>query len=179
MDGVETDAVVIRAAVESDLEALEWGGAYVHYRRVFRQTFDGAQRGQRLMLVAVSGEAMVGQVFVQWSSTERHFADGVERAYLYALRVRPEWQGRGVGSRLLAAAEGELIARGFTIAVIAAGMHNPGARRLYERQGYRVFAEDPGVWWFTNARGEQQAVEEPCWVMEKRLSRKEAADVGG
>ena len=160
---------MIRLARETDLPKLEWDGVYASHRLVFQNTFAEMQQKRRLMLVAVAEEVMVGQVFVQLFSSERQFADGVNRAYLYSLRVRPPWRGRGVGTRLIAAAEASLRARGFIIAVIAAGKDNPGALKLYRRLGYHIFDEDPGVWYFTDVNGQQQSVEEPCWVMEKRL----------
>jgi ribosomal protein S18 acetylase RimI-like enzyme len=155
---------------EAELRALEWDGAYTRYRKVFQQTYEDTVRGQRIMLVAVLDTLVIGQVFIQLSSTERRYADGYSRGYLYSLRVRPEWQARGIGTRLVKAAEAALRARGFTTAVIAAGKENPRARQLYERLGFHTFADDPGVWYFQDVNGEQQSVNEPCWVMEKRLS---------
>lgn len=163
------DDLVIRPVRAEDLPALEWDGVYTGYRHVFRETFEDAQRGQRIMLVALAAGEMVGQVFVQLSSADLHFADGAMRGYLYALRVRPVWRGQGVGRRLIAAAEAALRERGFTTAVIAAGKENTGARELYERLGYRAFAEDPGEWSYTDADGKEHSVAEPCWVMEKNL----------
>lgn len=166
----QIDQVKIRSIREAELPALEWEGAYAHYRRVYRQTYADVVRGQRLMLVAAAGAQLVGQIFVQLSSTELRYADGYSRAYLYSLRVRPEWQGQGLGTRLVGAAEAALVSRGFSVAVIAAGKDNPRAQRLYERLGYRTFADDPGVWYFQDVNGVQQSIEEPCWVMEKRLT---------
>jgi ribosomal protein S18 acetylase RimI-like enzyme len=168
-DLVDVEKVVIRPLEKSELPALEWDGAYTKFRRVYQQTYDEVERGQRLMLVAADGDRLVGQIFIQFTSADQSYADGFERAYLYSLRVRPEWQGHGLGTRLLEAAESILRARGFRIAVIAAAKDNAGAYRLYLRQGYRAFAEDPGVWYFTDVNGVRQTVEEPCWVLEKRL----------
>ncbi len=168
-EALEVDQVVIRSLRDGELPALEWDGQYTRFRRVFRQTYVDMVRGQRLMIVAVAGLTMVGQVFVQLSSTESRYADGHDRGYVYSLRVRPEWQGRGIGTRLMQAAEDGLRARGYRTAVIAAGKDNPGARRLYERLGYQRFADDPGVWYFQDVNGAQQAVVEPCWVMQKDL----------
>jgi ribosomal protein S18 acetylase RimI-like enzyme len=168
-DVVDVQKVVIRPIRETELAALEWDGAYTRYRKVFQQTYEDAVRGQRIMLVAVASARMVGQVFVQLSSTEQRYADGYSRGYLYSLRVRPEWQAQGIGTRLVKAAEATLRARGFTTAVIAAGKDNPRARQLYERLGFRTFADDPGVWYFQDVNGMQQSVAEPCWVMQKRL----------
>jgi len=166
---ISADQIVIRPMVEADLLSLEWEGEYTQYRKVFRDTFDGMQRGERLLLVAAAGALIVGQVFIQLHSTDSSYADGRHRAYLYALRVRPAWQGQGLGTRLIAAAEATLRARGFDAAVIAAGQDNPGALRLYQCLGYRIFAEDPGVWTFSDEAGQQQVMQEPCWVLEKKL----------
>jgi ribosomal protein S18 acetylase RimI-like enzyme len=169
-DTVPIETFTIRHVQLNDLPALEWDGQYHHYRAVFQRAFDEAQAGQRVLLLAEAAEAVVGQVFVQLNSSEQQFADGAGRGYIYALRVRSEWRNHGLGSRLVQAAEDELRARGFQTAVIAAGKDNPDARRLYERLGYRVFTEDPGVWYFTDVNGVQQVLEEPCWVMEKSLT---------
>lgn len=165
-----TSAVVIRPLEERDLPALEWDGEYRHYRAVFRSNFEDAQRGQRLMLVAVQQDRMLGQIFVQLNSADRQYADGRHRGYLYALRVRPAWRGQGLGRRLVSAAETQLLRRGYSTAVIAVAKHNERARTLYLRLGYRIFAEDPGIWVFTDADGREQRVEEPAWLMEKWLS---------
>jgi ribosomal protein S18 acetylase RimI-like enzyme len=154
---------------ERDLPALEWDGEFRHYRAVFRANFEDMQRGQRLMLVAIHSSALVGQVFVQLDSADRQYADGRQRGYLYALRVRPAWRGQGIGRQLVATAEAHLLRRGYTTAVIAVAKANERARRLYLQIGYRVFAEDPGIWVFTDADGREQRVEEPAWLMEKWL----------
>ena len=170
-DLVDIDKAVIRPIRAAELPGLEWEGQYTKYRKVFAQSFEDVQRGQRIMLVAAAGGQLVGQIFVQLSSSETHYADGATRGYLYSLRVRPAWQGNGLGTRLIRAAESALLARGFSVAVIAAGKDNPGARRLYERLGYHTFADDAGVWYFTDVNGVQQEQTEPCWVMEKRLPK--------
>lgn len=170
MEPAPAAAVVIRPLEERDLPGLEWDGEYRHYRAVFRANFEDMRRGQRLMLVAAQEDVLVGQVFVQFNSAERHYADGRHRGYLYALRVRPAWRGQGLGRRLVQAAEAFLVEHGYHTAVIAVAKTNERARRLYLRLGYRIFAEDPGIWIFTDADGREQRMEEPAWLMEKRLA---------
>jgi len=165
----DLQTALIRLLTEQDLPSLEWDGVYRSHRHVFRRTFEEMQQGQKVMLVAVAGDEMVGQIFVQLESSEARFANGQTRGYLYALRVRPPLQRQGIGTRLIAAGEAELRARGFKTAVISAGKENPGALRLYQRLGYRVFAEDPGIWYFMDVNGNQQCFQEPCWVLEKSL----------
>ncbi len=159
----------IRLVRADDLPRLEWEGEYQHYREVFRTNFDDMRRGQRLMWVAVCDGALVGQIFCQFLSADPAFADGQRRAYLYAFRVRAPLQGRGIGSRLLATAERELLKRRFRTAVIAAAKDNPRAREMYERRGYRVFAEDPGLWSYRDDQGREVKIEEPAWLLQKSL----------
>lgn len=170
MDEPNTAAqVIIRPALEEDLPGLEWEGVYAHFRQVYRQAFDEVRQGLRQMLLAEAPPLLVGQVFIQFNSRHKQFADGARRGYLYSLRVRPEWRGQGLGTRLIQAAEAELRGRGYVTAVIAAAKDNTGARRLYTRLGYQVFADNPGEWKFMDLDGRKQQVEEPCWLMEKKL----------
>lgn len=163
--------LLIRPLTAADLPQLEWDGEYTHQRPVFQRVFADVERGTRLVLGAIIGEQVVGQVFVQLRSSEIEFAHEGRRGYLYSLRVRPEWRGQGIGSQLIAAAEAELLARGYSEAAISTAKDNASARRLYERLGYHVFKDDPGEWWFTDINGQLQHVQEPCWVMEKMLKR--------
>ncbi len=157
--------------MESDLSKLEWGGQFTHFREVFKRTFDEQKHNRRLMLVADVGQYPVGQVFVQFTSGDLAFADGRTRGYLYSLRVMEPLQRHGLGTRLIAAAEEVLRARGFKWAVIAAAQDNPGAQRLYERLGYTIFTDDPGRWEYIDHEGKLRTVVEPAYVMEKRIAR--------
>ena len=164
-----SSSIQIRPARATDLPGLEWEGVYTKYRQVFRRTFEDVLANHRLMLVAAAGERLVGQVFVQLNSADRRFADGVNRAYLYSLRVRPEYQRQGIGTRLIETAETTLHGRGFRSVVIAVGKQNGDALRLYQRLGYQVFTEDPGIWEYIDDEGKQQRVEEPSWLLVKVL----------
>lgn len=64
-------------------------------------------------------------------------SDGVAQGELYALNVHPDYWGRGVGSRLLAAAVEALRAAGVTRATLWVVAANQRARRFYEQRGWR------------------------------------------
>jgi ribosomal protein S18 acetylase RimI-like enzyme len=161
--------IAIRLLRRDDLRALEWSAEHVRYRRLFLSAFNDMEAGTRVLFVATADQGVVGRVFVQLDSTDTRYADGVRRGYLYALRVRPESQRKGIGTRLVAAAEAELRARGFRWAAIAVGKENPGALRLYHRLGYAIFSEDPGIWYFTDDQGNVRREHEPSWIMQKPL----------
>ncbi|GIP38947.1 GNAT family N-acetyltransferase [Paenibacillus sp. J31TS4] len=58
--------------------------------------------------------------------------------YLDSLAVAPAYQGRGIARELMAAFEAEAGRLGFERAALIVEQHNERARRLYEKQGYRV-----------------------------------------
>ncbi|GAB4508452.1 MAG: GNAT family N-acetyltransferase [Anaerolineae bacterium] len=161
--------IVIRAAERRDVPLMEWYGQYTHFRNLFHKTWREQLQGRRLMLVADCSGFPIGHVFIQLRSTNTRIADGRRRAYLYSFRVMEMFQGRGIGTRLLQEAERILQGRDYLWATIAVAKDNDGALRLYERLGYRKFAEDPGRWTYTDHEGNVIKVEEPCWILEKRL----------
>lgn len=60
--------------------------------------------------------------------------------YLQSICVAPQWQNRGVGTRLIAFAE-ERIFRDVPNVFLCVSSFNPDARRLYARLGYEVIGE--------------------------------------
>lgn len=160
-----TFEVVIRVVHESDLEGLEWYGLFWRHREIIQRTFDAQQRGSALMLMADLNGFPVGQV---WIDFDRLGDEGT--AVLWAVRVYPFLQNTGLGGRLLRAAERVACARGFVRAEIGVEHDNPGARRLYERLGYRVVGQSTSEFTFTRPDGEVESVPLREWHMRKRLA---------
>ena len=163
------EPVAVRHLQEVDLPGLEWSPDQVRFRRMFRGAFEDMLAGTRSLWVGAAGAQVVGRLFIQWNSSDLRYADGLSRAYIYALRVHPLWRGQGVGTRLMAAAEAELCDRHCSIATLAVGQDNTAAFRLYQRLGYRIFGEDPGIWYFTDEQGNLRREEERSWLLEKRM----------
>lgn len=163
----EAPSIVLRAARADDLEALEWEGEYRRYRVVYQRAYAESLRGRRVLLVAELQGLIIGQIFVQVDATLA--AGRGEAAYLYALRVRPEYRGRGIGTDLVREAEALLRQRGYARALISVAKDNDAARRLYERLGFEVFGEDAGNWSFVDDQGQVQEVHEPAFLLEKQL----------
>jgi GNAT superfamily N-acetyltransferase len=163
--------LALRPATRAVLPGLEWFGLYTHFRRLFERTYEEQTEGRRLMLVADLNGFPVGQIFVHFTDAGQEPHLRKLRGYLYALRVLEPLQGRGIGTRLIQEAERELLARGYRWSVIAVAKDNPGARRLYERLSYVVFADDPGIWHYTDHEGRACRVEEPAWMLQKALTR--------
>lgn len=162
--------IKIRNVTAIDLPALEWEGEYKHFRRLYAEAFRRAQIGESVLwLVELPDSIVIGQVFIHLSSERRELADGKHRAYIYGFRVRPEYRNLGIGSELMRTAEEDLVKRGFRSATLNVSRDNDGARRLYERLGYRIVGGDPGRWSYFDDMGIRHDVVEPAWRMEKTL----------
>lgn len=61
-----------------------------------------------------------------------------EEYYIANLAVLPQYQGRGIGSALIAHVEGKARAAGLRKCSLIVDTEKPEARRLYERSGYQV-----------------------------------------
>src|SRR5260221_570268 len=94
-----------------------------------------------------------GLIFMHFESADNFSAPYSKRGYLYSLRVLDAFQGCGIGTALLYEAESILAERNYASISIACAKNNPGARRLYERAGYRVFMEDAGRWQYVDHEG--------------------------
>lgn len=160
----------IRQLTESDLPALEWDGAFTHFRRVYARAYERACRGQAVLWVAARPGLMLGQLFVLLTSeTDPQVADGRRRAFIHSFRVRPEFRRRGLGSRLMHWAEADLLARGFTWASLHVALENEPAIRFYERWGYQRLEQVSGEWSYEDHEGLTRQVVEPGWRMGKHL----------
>ena len=164
--------VVIRHLESHDLPELEWGGEYVHFRRLFQDAYEYALQGRSILWVAdLEGKGVIGQLFIQLFSGRRELADGHNRAYIYGFRIKPPYRRAGLGRRMMDIVEQELVSLGYQTVTLNVGQNNPDARRLYERLGYEVVASEPGRWSYVDHQGNRCEVDEPAWRMEKNLSK--------
>jgi ribosomal protein S18 acetylase RimI-like enzyme len=159
-------ALTIRPCIADDLPKLEWFGQFTEHRELIQDAFERQRRGENLMLHVVTNANgfPIGQI---WIDLERKRE--AKTGLLWALRVIDCYQRMGIGTRLLAAAEAELRRRGYRCAEIGAERDNPGARRLYERLGYRVFGRDRHWYGYTTPWGERRRTLVDEWVMHKDL----------
>ena len=96
-------------------------------------------------------------------------ADGWQRAYLYSFRIKPEFRNQGLGTEMIRVIENYLLAKQFSRLTLNVARDNPDARRLYNRLGFQIVAEEPGVWSYPDELGVWHTVQEPSWRMEKLL----------
>lgn len=160
----------IRYLTQTDLPDLEWDGQYTHFRRLYTEIYQSSLKGKAVLWVAeLKDKGIIGQLFVQLTSSRPELADGNRRAYIYGFRVKTPFRSFGIGTRMLHAAETDLARRGFKWVTLNVGRDNPLAHHLYERQGYILVGEEPGIWSYQDDLGNRHEVHEPAYRMEKKL----------
>ncbi len=122
----------IRRCRQDDLRKLEWDGLFTHHREIIERTWRQHRTGRQVMLVAEAGGAPVAQVWIDLARARSR-----RTAIIWALRVHPALQGRGIGTRVLREAETVIRRRGFAAAELVVENGNEHAQRLYKRLGYR------------------------------------------
>lgn len=166
--------LIVRFLRQDDLPALEWGGEFTHFRRLYAEIYEHFHHGRAVLWVAELPRAgIIGQLFIQLSSSRAELADGIDRAYIYGFRIKPAYRGFGVGTHMLRVAENYLVGHKFRRVTLNVSRDNHAARRLYEHLGYRVTGPDPGLWSFLDEHGVQRDVVEPAWRMEKKINQRE------
>jgi len=93
------------------------------------------------MTVEVAGE-LIAELYIFKKLDDTDFADGKNRAYLCAFRVRKDMRGRGIGSSLMRAALIRLREQGFTKATIGVDAREEHNIRLYTRFGFTRHIKD-------------------------------------
>jgi len=136
--------ISIRKATAADVEALvPLLADLFSIEADFRPDVERQRRGlalllaapaQSLVLVAERGGEVVGMVTVQLVVST---AEGALSGLLEDMVVAPAARGRGIGRRLLEAAEGWTRERGATRLQLLADRENAPALRFYERMGWR------------------------------------------
>jgi GNAT superfamily N-acetyltransferase len=160
----------IRPAFADDLATLV---AVLGERHWFSDRLARQQRGGGVLLVAWLDGRPVGEVFLECDLAKepevRRHLPGVPR--LDHLEVPGPFQGRGIGTALIRAAEDTARQLGYERIALGVGLDNPKARRLYERLGYADWGHGTvvGTWVEYPDDGPPVTLSEVCDMLTKRL----------
>jgi GNAT superfamily N-acetyltransferase len=160
----------VRPASDAELATLV---AALGERHWFSDRLARQRRGAGVLLVAWLEGRPVGEVFLEVEPAEepevrRHLPE-VPR--LDHLEVPGPFQGRGIGTALVRAAEDRARQLGYQQIALGVALDNPKARRLYERLGYADWGHGTvvGTWVEHPDDGPPVTLSEVCDVLVKRL----------
>ena len=124
--------------------------------------------GNAVFWTVEQGGKLIGELYAFLNIEEdKDFADGITTAYLCAFRVKKEFRGRGLGSRMMETALEDLKARGFKHATI--GVSEERNKKLYSRLGFDTKIKD--CFFDPCARDEDMRPEPDAgfWLLSKEL----------
>ena len=156
--------VGIRQCVRHDLAQLEWFGLYTEHRQLIEDAFRRQQAGEAVMLLADLDGFPVGQA---WLDLSAQAGDSV--GVIWAVRVFPLLRNHGIGTRLMVAAERLLFQKGYRWSELTVDKHEPRARRLYERLGYRSMGSSEGLLRYTTPDKRLVALNLQLWILRKPI----------
>lgn len=162
-DGWEDRVVKLRLRVR-DLEAedlgdLDWSGGPEHVQAV-AEVMQAVWEGDvESVVIALPNGRLVAHGAVDFRKSPDH-------GEIWMLSVHETLQSLGLGTRLIAALEAHVLARGLSRARLSVEHDNPRAVRLYRRLGYAASGPSVVQSW---AVGGGRTYVTVCTVMERRL----------
>jgi ribosomal protein S18 acetylase RimI-like enzyme len=158
--------VQVRELRESDNLVLEWHGGR-DLRSFYANQWFSHQSGDATVLIADCDGQPAGQAAIYWNGKPTH----PQLPDVQSFRVHPDYQGRGIGTILLDTAAQVARQRGCHTLCLSVGVDNQGAKRLYERCGYRAVGQPyDDIWHYVNSAGETVRVVETVIDMKKDLT---------
>jgi GNAT superfamily N-acetyltransferase len=121
------------APIASAFAALGWNKPASQYEHYLQEQ----EAGRRIVLVAFVDAAFAGYLNVVWESAYLPFREE-NIPEIQDFNVLPPLRQQGIGTRLMEAAEQQIVGRGFSVMGIGVGMTPDygAAQRLYVRRGY-------------------------------------------
>lgn len=112
---------------------------------------------------------LIGELYVFRRLEDEDFANGKEKAYLCAFRIKKMWRGQGIGTQLITTVMENLKENGCKTVTIGVDANEPDNQRLYRRLGFTEKIKDC----YTdpcNIDENGQPIACPCfWLLSKSL----------
>jgi ribosomal protein S18 acetylase RimI-like enzyme len=105
---------------------ITWGWDEAWQRSDFETRFNDC-----VVSIIEAGDREVGSLWLRWHPDVLYISD---------IQIAPEWQGRGIGTRVLQGVIVQAATRDVPVELVVL-QANPRARRLYERLRFRVIDE--------------------------------------
>jgi ribosomal protein S18 acetylase RimI-like enzyme len=156
------DRLAVTDLVESDLRDIGWSGSPAHVRHVAKELDRVACGDAEYLAVRLPDGTPIAKGGID-------FGERSDAGVIHQLATHRDLRGLGIGSRLVAAAEARIRARGLTMASLSVEHDNPRARALYERLGYIRCGERDASWEAQQEDGSLFTYETVLTDMEKAL----------
>lgn len=112
---------------------------------------------------------LIGELYVFHCLDDEDFANGKEKAYLCAFRIKKMWRGQGIGTQLITAVMEHLKENGCKTITIGVDANEPDNQRLYHRLGFTEKIKDCYIDPCDIGENRQPAACPCFWLLAKRL----------
>lgn len=85
---------------------------------------------------------LIGELYVFHLLADEDFANGKDKAYLCAFRIKKMWRGQGIGTQLITTVIKHLKETGCKTVTIGVDANEPDNQRLYSRLGFTKKIKD-------------------------------------
>ena len=128
----------IRRAAEHELLEL-WGYESIHTASSNAKFFcDNIKRGNAEFWTLDHEGELVGELYAFYDLEDKDFADGKKTAYLCAFRVRADFRGQGLGTKLICQVIEHIKDLGYQRVSIGVDATDTVNIRLYTRLGFTI-----------------------------------------
>ena len=138
--------IAIRQGSIDDLERLnqDWAWSDTDWQReAQKKTAEAIKRGNQSFFIVEEDKKLIGELHIEWNKAEDpDAADGRTRAYLFALRIHPSHQRKGLGTQLMEEVLKFIKSNGFSEVTIGAYKDEPHLKTLYEKWGFTEFIKE-------------------------------------
>jgi|CXWL01.1.fsa_nt_gi ribosomal protein S18 acetylase RimI-like enzyme len=135
----------IRKGVIKDFEQLnqDWAWDQADWQRESQKTtIQAIHDGKQEFWVIEADDHIIGELHISWEKEDKDDANGQNRAYLFALRIHPEYRGQGLGTKLMFSVLQRVKENGYAEATIGAYKDEPHLKELYKKWGFTEFVKE-------------------------------------
>lgn len=124
---------MIKLGTINDMKSL-WAD---NENKTYNYFSEGIKSGNIEMITT---ENLHGELYIFWDSEDKDEANGINRAYLCALRVQSEFQDHGIASAMVEYAIKRIKQRGYTSITIGVDLGDyERLKSIYEHWGFNEF----------------------------------------
>ncbi|WP_274365663.1 GNAT family N-acetyltransferase [Paenibacillus thermotolerans] len=134
---MDTSTVLCRQGSIEDFDRLHWSWNKPSTTKdIFMNRIE---HDVQEIWVAEYKNMLIGELHLIWISEDKDEANGINRAYLFSYRVHPDYQGKGIGSRLMKKVLHRILEKGFNEVTIGVEQAEKQLVQMYNAWGFCNF----------------------------------------
>lgn len=119
-----------------------------------------------------TSNTLIGELHILWDSKDQDEANGINRAYLCAFRIKKDYQGLGFGAALMKTVLHRIIDEGFTEVTIGVEENAAKLIKMYNEWGFTRYIKTKCVDHHNiDSMGKARSVDIPFMIILNDLSR--------